>query len=270
MSLPFASRPILVVAIALLAVAAQALAQSGAPGGPGGPESYRFVSLRVSDAGTQAPLPGVRVTVQGIGDREWSTDEQGGVLVAVARGAHAVLHLRRFGYAPLTVSSEAGGDGAAVKIAMTPAVQTLDTTKVVGDATSTMLAGFEGRRMRRNGTATFITREQIEKQMAIRTIDVVRRAVGTRVIDSSGVLLVASSRGPKTIIAAKGGLAPCVMRVAVDGMMREWGFSLDGIEPKEIHGVEVYPGPATIPAEFGGMRKDAYCGLVMIWTRRGP
>jgi hypothetical protein len=150
-----------------------------------------------------------------------------------------VLQLRRIGYAPVTVNSETSGDGAAVRIAMTPAAQTLDTTKVVGDATSTMLAGFEGRRMRRNGTATFITREQIEKQMAIRTIDVVRRAVGTRVIDSSGVL-------------------------------REWGFSLDGIEPKEIHGVKVYPGPATIPAEFGGMRKDAYCGLVMIWTRRGP
>lgn len=243
-------------------------------GAPGGPESYRFVSLRVSDAGTQAPLPGVRVTVQGISDREWSTDEQGAVLVAVARGARgarAVLQLRRIGYAPVTVNSETGGDGAAVKIAMTPAAQTLDTTKVVGDATSTMLAGFEGRRMRGAGAATFITREQIEKQMAIRTIDVVRRAVGTRVVDSSGVLLVASSRGPKTIIsAAKNDLAPCVMRVAVDGMMREWGFSLDGIEPKEIHGVEVYPGPATIPAEFGGMRKDAYCGLVMIWTRRGP
>jgi hypothetical protein len=264
MSQTFASRPMLVAALAVLAMSK-----------PGGAQaSYRFVSLRVSDAGTQAPLPGVRVTVQGIGDREWSTDEQGAVLVAVARGAggaRAVLQLRRIGYAPVTVNSETGGDGAAVKIAMTPAAQTLDTTKVVGDATSTMLAGFEGRRMRGAGAATFITREQIEKQMAIRTIDVVRRAIGTRVVDSSGVLLVASSRGPKTIIsAAKNDLAPCVMRVAVDGMMREWGFSLDGIEPKEIHGVEVYPGPATIPAEFGGMRKDAYCGLVMIWTRRGP
>jgi hypothetical protein len=89
MSLPFTSRPMLVAALAVLAVAAQARAQGGAPGGPGGPggpESYRFVSLRVSDAGTQAPLPGVRVTVQGISDREWSTDEQGAVLVAVARG----------------------------------------------------------------------------------------------------------------------------------------------------------------------------------------
>jgi hypothetical protein len=271
MSLPFASRPLLVAVLTVfaecvvLAVAAPALAQEGVPA------SYRFVSLRVTDERTQAPLPAVRVTVQGVGDRDWSTDEQGRVLVAVVRGARAVLQLRRPGYAPRTINSDAGGDGAVVPIVMTPSVQTLDTTKVVGDATSTMLAGFEGRRLRRNGTATFITREQIEKQLAIRTIDVVRRAIGTKVIDSSGVLLVASSRGPKTIIsAAKSDLAPCVMRVAVDGVMREWGFSLDGIEPKEIHGVEVYPGPATIPAEFGGMRRDAYCGLVMIWTRRGP
>ena len=191
-----------------------------------------------------------------------------------------MLQLRRIGYLPVTLRSAESSDSSEILVVMTRAAQTLDTTKVVGDASSPMLAGFEGRRMRGAGSATFITREQIDKQLAIRTIDVVRRAMGTRVIDSSGVLLVASSRGSKAVIGggaagSKGGkggfdLAPCIMRVAVDGLIRETGFSLDEIGPTELHGVEVYPGPATIPAEFGGMRKDAYCGLVMIWTRRGP
>ena len=255
--------------LATLAVAAPLAAQG----------SYRFVALHVSDEGTQAPLPGVRVAVQGVADRDWTTDDRGDVLLAVAPERPAVLQLRRIGYASRALEIAAGSNQASLRVTLSASALQLDTAKIVGDARSQMLAGFEHRRSLGAGSATFITREQIDKQMALRTIDVVRRAVGTRVIDSSGVLLVASSRGAKTIIAgsaigknAKSGddLAPCVMRVAVDGMIREWGYSLDEIDPKELHGVEVYPGPATIPAEFSGMRKDAYCGLVMIWTRRGP
>ena len=241
--------------------------------------SYRLVSVRVTDAGTQAPLPGARVTVDGMADRDWTTDERGSVLLAVPRGTRAVLQVRRIGYAPVTVPSPAGSDSSGVAVALSRTVQQLDTSRVLGDNRSEFLEGFESRRARGNGSATFITREEIEKRMSIRTIDIVRRAVGTRVVDSSGVLLVASSRGSKPVFGALGSgkasskaddLAPCVMRVVVDGNMMEWGYSLDNIEPKEIHGVEVYPGPATIPVQFGGLRKDAACGLVMIWTRRGP
>lgn len=242
--------------------------------------SYRLVSVRVTDEGTQAPLPGVRVTVDGLADRDWTTDAQGSVLLAVPRGARAVLQVRRIGYAPATVPSPASSDSSAVAVVLRRAVQLLDTSRVLGENRSEFLAGFESRRARGNGAATFITRADIEKRMSIRTIDIVRRAVGTRVIDSSGVLLVASSRGSKPVFGALGSgkasaksgddLAPCVFRVAVDGNMREWGFSLDEIDPKEIHGIEVYPGPATIPVQFGGLRKDAACGMIMIWTRRGP
>jgi len=264
-----AARRILLMAAGLAAAAGPAAAQA----------SYRFVTLHVADEATQAPLPGVRVTVQGIEDRDWNTDARGDAVLAVVPGRRVVFELRRIGYALRLVDLASGTDQVSLRITLQPAVHVLDTTTVVGEARSQMLAGFEGRRLRGAGSATFITREQIEQQMAIRTIDVVRRAAGTRVIDSAGVLLVASSRGAKAIIgggaaATKGGkggfdLAPCVMRIAVDGMLREWGFSLDWIDPKEIHGVEVYPGPATMPVEFSGLRKDAYCGLVMIWTRRG-
>ena len=45
------------------------------------------------------------------------------------------------------------------------------------------------------------------------------------------------------------------------------GFSLNAVQPEEVHGIEIHSGPASIPSEFGGARMDAYCGLVMIWTR---
>jgi hypothetical protein len=266
MSITHAARAVLLAAVAIFAVV-PAHAQS----------PYRFVTVVVTDEASRAPLPGVQVTLTGVADRSWETDAQGTVLVAVARGSQARLLLRRIGYAPLSITPGGAGDSTLVRATMTQAVATLDTTKVVGKPTPSILSGFDERRARANGAASYFTQEQIEKMMAIRTIDVVRRAVGARAIDSSGILLIASARGPKTVIGASplGGakgndLAPCIMRVVVDGLMREWGFSLDGINPKDVYGIEVYPGPATMPVEFSGLRKDAMCGLVMIWSRRGP
>ncbi|MFL5580183.1 MAG: hypothetical protein ACJ8AO_07405 [Gemmatimonadaceae bacterium] len=60
--------------------------------------------------------------------------------------------------------------------------------------------------------------------------------------------------------------APVVLQ-PVDGQVKEWGHSLDSVQSEEVHGIEIYSGPASIPSEFGGARTDACCGLVMIWTR---
>jgi hypothetical protein len=38
--------------------------------------------------------------------------------------------------------------------------------------------------------------------------------------------------------------------------------------PKDIAGIEVYAGPATIPPHFAGGRSS--CGVVVVWTRYGP
>jgi hypothetical protein len=57
------------------------------------------------------------------------------------------------------------------------------------------------------------------------------------------------------------------MQLGVDGELR-YGFNLDTLAPEDIHGIEVYPGPATVPAEFASMRGTSRCGLVMGWTRR--
>jgi hypothetical protein len=54
----------------------------------------------------------------------------------------------------------------------------------------------------------------------------------------------------------------------VDGYLREWGFAVNSIPPEQIHGIEIFPGPGTIPAEYASMSRDASCGLVAIWTRR--
>lgn len=59
----------------------------------------------------------------------------------------------------------------------------------------------------------------------------------------------------------------CVVPVVVDGIRREGSYEVDEIDPKEIHGIEIYSGIGAIPPEFSSMSKNSWCGIVVIWTR---
>ena len=37
--------------------------------------------------------------------------------------------------------------------------------------------------------------------------------------------------------------------------------------PDQIHGIEVFAGPASIPPQYNGAANDKMCGLIAIWTR---
>jgi len=39
----------------------------------------------------------------------------------------------------------------------------------------------------------------------------------------------------------------------------------DYVLPREVAGVEIYLGAASLPAEYGGA--DARCGAIVIWTK---
>jgi hypothetical protein len=64
-------------------------------------------------------------------------------------------------------------------------------------------------------------------------------------------------------------MAPCVMPIGVDGHLKEWGFAIDQIIPRDIEAIEIYNGPATVPRELASSLRG-FCGLVMIWTRTDP
>ena len=167
------------------------------------------------------------------------------------------------------------------------------TVKDSADFISSRLAGFERRRMLKPGSVTFITGEEITKRGTIRLSDALRRAHGVVIVDAeNGDKLVASSRMqlpsgggflvrrvakravaghvavlPGQDASASAGLAPCIMPIAVDGHLKEKAFAIDEIPVTDVHGIEVYPGAGSLPAEFGSMKPDGWCGLVVIWTR---
>jgi hypothetical protein len=37
--------------------------------------------------------------------------------------------------------------------------------------------------------------------------------------------------------------------------------------PDQIHGIEVFGGPASIPPQYNGAANNKMCGLIAIWTR---
>jgi hypothetical protein len=196
------------------------------------------------------------------------TDSDGRASISVRREMRYAIETRRIGYQTARIEiPAANGDTTRVEFGLTALAQRLPDVTVPGEREEVVsrLAPFEARR-KRNAGGSFITQQDLERWQTTHLTDALRRVPGVWIIDSLDVRLAASSRGRKPDLK-KFDVAPCIMRVGVDGQIREWGFALDAFPVNEIHGVEVYPGPATIPAQFGGLRKDAYCGLVMIWTR---
>lgn len=269
----------------LLGTSAPTLAQlpphGMTPAHPQAPISV--LSAQVFDDQTSTPLAAVNVSLMGTAIR-LMTDARGRFELTAERSADFVLSLKRLGYQPASsVVSLTLGDTTRLSFFLRPAALTLDPVNVAarGESRSARLAGFDRRRAHHiNGD--FITRAVIEQQHTTVTTNLVRIIPGVTVLDSSGTRLLASMRGgrptDRRVIKDMAGrrqivdgfdLAPCYLAIGIDGVLQEWGFSIDQISPLDIEGIEVYQGPASIPRELMASQSDGYCGVVMIWTRAG-
>lgn len=252
----------------LLATASIAQAQSVS-----GRESARLAA-HIIDAQSGQPIPNAELLLLRFTDTlaRGRADNQGRFTASGSLGEQFTLEVRRLGYLPVSQAWNAETPDTQIVIKMTVVPLALAGVEVRERASmSARLKGFESRAGTRAG-GTFIQRAQIDAWHPRRTSDLMRRVLGVKLIDSSGAMLAVSTRGEKVDLRAANAArswAPCVMRVGVDGQVKEWGFPMDLVDPNDIHGIEVYNGPASIPSEFGGLRTDSFCGLVMIWTRSG-
>ncbi len=137
--------------------------------------------------------------------------------------------------------------------------------EAVGDETARYSA-FESRR--RAGVATAsITRDEIVKRGVVNAWQMLRNVSAVDLIEGpEGVVPI--SRRVQTMDLR--GLLPCYMRLAIDGvLLPESPVNLSQRMPSvpEIHGIEVFAGPASIPSEYAGDQRDMVCGLIVVWTR---
>lgn len=222
-----------------------------------------------------APIPDVNLEIKGAGGtRTIVTGPSGRALLPDVPPGVLLIRTRRIGFKQGDVSArvEAGRNTVPIMLSEV-ATPTLDTMRVVGDRRVTGLGrldGFDQRRVNSIG-GRFVTGDEIEKQNPLTVSEILRRVPGVMLRDSAGVIIAISGRGLKIVRVGEGRNSqlvpvPCTMRIGVDGTLRENGFDMNLLSPKDIYGVEVYT-PATVPPQYNGQKADSFCGLIMIWTK---
>jgi hypothetical protein len=229
------------------------------------------LTVRIMTADGQ-PVVAAEALLQARGrvDKVVRSDSTGvAVLLGLEPGLWA-LTIRRVGFKPVSHDIRIAAGRNDYTVVATPSALTLAGVRVIGGAVySTRLEGFERRRLAGTASAV-VTHEQIEKLEPIATSRMLRGIGGLRIADSSGAIVAISTRGSKPTANIKDpgfAMVQCVMRVAVDGTIMPPLFSIDQLIPKDVHGIEVFNGPARIPPEFSGLRTDNWCGLIAVWTR---
>jgi hypothetical protein len=172
------------------------------------------------------------------------------------------LQVRRLGYRAVSVpvSIQDGATGT-VSVTLLPVPRELDPVLVEASRQPSVryLQGFYERRSKGHGY--FITRDQIQTREWSDMTDVLRSLVPA--------VRITSSRMARNAVRLRG--SRCAPLVWLDGAPAMAGeFDLDVISPETVSGVEVYPGPATVPVEFRSTRGLESCGVIVVWSRVEP
>ncbi len=215
----------------------------------------------VVDNATGRPLEGVSISL--LPRRQTVTDERGRFVYNDLNPGLTRITVERLGYAernePISVQP---GRTTAVEVRMAIEPIELPPIRVEVRSRHLELAGVYDR-MDRGTSGQYVTREEIEARVSPDLSDSFFNVPGVQV-ERFGQYSVLLGRGR------------CQMQVFMDGvqvglqpspMGGQLIVNIDDFPPDWVELVEVYAGPAAVPAEF--TRPDNDCGVVLIWTRRG-
>lgn len=217
------------------------------------------------------PLAGVEIIAVDAGGREHRlrSDSIGAAVLDGLPLGSMLVETRAPGFylAYGTVSVVEGRTLAKVLLERMEGGTVLETVRVEAEADERMRYGaFEARRRAGASTAS-ITRAQLEQRNPVNAWQMLLPIGALTLIEGpEGVLPV--SRRTQSMDLRSG--APCYMRMAIDGvLLPDLPVNLRARMPPvpEIHGIEVFGGPATIPSEYLGDGRNMVCGLIVVWTR---
>jgi hypothetical protein len=215
------------------------------------------------------PLGAADVSVVGVGARV-VTSENGRFRILQVPAGQYLLVVRRIGFAPtsgiIDVTTE---DTLRLSYVLARTTNLLDTIRVRETRISLRMTEFEQRR--RLGQGQYVTQAQIERRGSLQTSDFMRAFRGveiSKVTTQQFAGTQAYSRREGGGYSELGQQQNCAMQILLDGIVLPRNFDLDLLPPpKQIAGIEVYTGAATIPPQFGG--PDRRCGVIAVWTRDG-
>jgi hypothetical protein len=161
-----------------------------------------------------------------------------------------------------------------VPLVASDTLQSLDSVLVTatGVAPTRRLQEFESRRLNRAGTF-FVTRAEIEKRAPVDAWQMLQHSPGIKIRqggDNGGGMYAVTARAQQTNLNSRLPDTPCYLRVLVDGVLLPDEMpDLNRVMPKpsEIHGIEVWAGPSSIPPQYGGSGSGKWCGMIAVWTK---
>jgi hypothetical protein len=238
------------------------------PGEQAGPVKYGVIDGLVTDS-TLKPLFGARVSIlrtpisvfTGANGRFRITDLQSG---------QYIIMIRRAGYQATSMVMEvAPNDTVRTSYVLQDAVAELAPVTVTAEKMSPRMKEFEDRR--KLGQGEFMTQAQIDQRNPPFPTELLRLFSSISVVPTSGgggqyIYYPVSAR-------ATGGMTPtgeatCFMTVYVDNVPMPAPFNLDLLpSPREMAGIEVYAGNATMPIQYANLKNS--CGIILVWTKDG-
>ncbi|MDE2662824.1 MAG: carboxypeptidase regulatory-like domain-containing protein [Gemmatimonadota bacterium] len=219
----------------------------------------------VTDALSDAPVSAAAVSLRGR-PQAVQTNRQGGFILSDVPVGVYELSVRHLGYAPLRhMVNVARGATTDIQIGLVPAP--LEMEPLVATAVRLRRLEIKGFYERKRwgellGLGTFYTAADIERRHPGVISDMVMEEASIRRYCRVGSR---TCRLYSTRLASGSG-SRCHMQIYLDGVhISSLGEADLWVSPVEIGGVEVYKGPASLPAEFGG--SSSRCGVVAIWTK---
>jgi hypothetical protein len=231
------------------------------------------VEIEVSRLGGDA-LPETNLEVVSSGQtRRVVTGPTGRALLPELEPGKVVVRAKHIGYTPGEVTANVTPGRNLIPILMsTVTMPMLDTVRVTGQSRLARIdRHFEfEERLRMHAASAAFTKDDIDKRGPVDAWQMLTNVPGVKIVDSLGVT-AESTRGMRVTPNLQ--LVPCYMMVLIDGIeMHPSGnntaFDLRQLpKPNEIHGIEVFDGPARIPVQYSGAGDNKWCGMIMVWTR---
>lgn len=225
---------------------------------------------RVVDAVRNEPIRGVIITAMDSGGSTLArsaTTETGMFSLQIGASRPLRLLVQQPGYMTHTRSIASSGGGAVDlgDIPLQPSALRLDSISARAEARNPVLArtGYYDRRQ--SGVGFFLERDAIAQKKARTATDILRAVPNVTILRRGG--------GTDILIRATvtfRGRTQCTPPIYLNGILIAFGqspdrFDLETLRADDIEAVEIYSGPASIPARFGGAHSA--CGVIAFWTR---
>jgi hypothetical protein len=212
------------------------------------------------------PIHAAFVSIPGTAIRI-GTGANGRFRIANVPAGQYLIIVKRVGYHPISgIIDVPAADTLRLAYTMEQAPATmLDPVVVTAKAQTLRMRGFDERM--KSGVGQFMDQAEIERRNSAYATDLFRKFLSITVSPSHTTAMteyyaLSKREGGDPTVGA------CPMQVYLDQVPLPTPFNLDLLpSPKDLAGIEVYSGPATIPPQFAGINTS--CGVVLVWTKDG-